>query len=99
VLQETPYAKAVWAVGSLFCLAVVIVESLSGSYLGVAIGVAAAVATVSILLLDRYYLRRKRAFRFGALGTTIVSAVIWLIVFWVSFFFLYFPYSIWPARS
>jgi hypothetical protein len=82
----------------LVSLAVVTIEILSGSYLGVALGTAAVLATVSIFLADRYYLQEPRAFRFGAIGITIGSAVIWLIVFGVSFFFLYYPYSIWPVR-
>jgi hypothetical protein len=98
VLQETPYAKAAWAVGAVVLLAVVTVEALTGSYLGVAIGAAAVLACISIFLLDRYYLRRARALRFGAAGTAIASVVVWLIVFWTAFFFFYFPYSVWPAH-
>ena len=99
MLQETPYAKAVWAVASLFCLVVLVVEFLTGSYLGVARGTAFVLATISIFLFDRYYLHRPRRFRFGVVGTTVVTVLIWMIVFWVSFFFLYYPQPVGPAHA
>jgi hypothetical protein len=97
VLKETPHVKAFWAVVGAVFFMLATIATLTRSFLGVALGGAFALATVSIFLFDRYYLQRPRAFRLGAIGTTIASAVIWLIVFGVVFFFIYYPDSIWPS--
>lgn len=89
MLEETPYAKAAWAVAWFFCVVVGVVQLLTGWYLGVAVFVAVLLASITVFQLDRRYLRKDRAFRFGAVVTTAASVVIWLAVFGVSFTFLY----------
>jgi drug/metabolite transporter (DMT)-like permease len=81
----------------IFILAgIAVIVSQPGGYdFALAMALAFVLASTCVLLLARSYMRRERALRFGGLATTAILIPSWLALFGASFFFLYYPESVW----
>lgn len=88
----------IWFTFFLSRVAVLILAALTGWYLGAAIAAAIVWSTASTVFAAERYDRKKRAFRFGVVGSSVMMLALWTFVFAVSFFFFYYPASIWPGR-
>jgi hypothetical protein len=88
----------VWFTFFLSRIAVLLIQAFTGWYLGTAIAAAIVWATVSAVLAAERYDSKERGFRFGVVGSSVMMLALWVVVFAVSFFFFYFPASIWPGR-
>jgi drug/metabolite transporter (DMT)-like permease len=92
----TVTSKITWA-RVIFILAgiAVILSNPGGWDLGVALALATGFASVAAILFARSYLKRDRPLRLGGLGTFVLLVVGWLVIFVVTFYFLYYPESAW----
>ena len=73
----------------------VIVSQPGGYDLVVAIVLAVGFASIAALHLARSYAQRDRGLRFGAVTSIVLLSLVWLAIVGVTFYFLYYPESVW----
>jgi lipopolysaccharide export LptBFGC system permease protein LptF len=62
---------------------------------GVAIALAVAFASLAAFHLTSSYSRRDRGLRFRTVCSIFLLVLVWVVVVAVTFFFLYYPESVW----
>lgn len=82
-------------VAFLVAVVVVIIQALTGWYLGIAIIGAMVVSTPLAWHETQLYWKRERGLRFGPVGMTVVLVLVWLVFCGLCLLLFYFPGAVW----